>query len=438
LLRAFQSRNYRLFFTGQSISLVGTWMQQVAMSWLVYRLTGSAAMLGLVGFAGQIPSVLISPLAGVLADRWNRRRIILATQTLAMIQATVLSLFVLTDVVQVWHIVALSALLGVINAFDIPVRQSFLVELVEKKEDLSNAIALNSAMINSARLIGPSIAGMIVASLGEGICFVVNGLSYLAVIAAVGAMRLPAAKPRKQPENVIVELREGFSYVFGFRPIRNILALLALVSLMGMPYSVLMPVVAKEVLHGGAYTYGFLIAAAGAGSFGSTIYLASRKNVLGLCRVIAIAAALFGVGLMGLAFSRVMIFSLPFLVLAGFGAMAQIAASNTMVQTIVDDDKRGRAMSFFTMSFMGMVPFGSLMAAGITSLLAIQVLINICVVTGSIPPTGVSLPFFSAGSSSLVIFMCAMGILLNISKSCTPVGRVKRRTPKGNTPKRAA
>ncbi len=362
MLRALQSRNYRLFFAGQSVSLVGTWMQQVAMSWLVYRLTGSALLLGVVGFASQIPTFLLAPLAGVLADRWNRRRLLIVTQSLAMVQAALLAAAVLSGVVQVWQIIALSAVLGLVNAFDIPIRQSFVVELVDRKEDLGNAIALNSSMVNGARLIGPSVAGVLVASVGEGVCFILNAASYLAVIAAIAAMRIRPISRHGKNKHILHELHEGFTYAFGFRPIRAILLLLAVVSLMGMPYTVLLPVFAKKILHGGAHTFGFLMAAAGVGSLVSTIYLASRRSVVGLGRVIAIAVALFGAGVAGFALSRSLPLSLLCLCLSGFGAMALVASGNTIIQTIVEDDKRGRVMSLFTMSFMGMTPFGSLMA----------------------------------------------------------------------------
>ncbi|AJE02778.1 MFS transporter [Geobacter pickeringii] len=366
-LRALQSRNYRLFFAGQSVSLVGTWMQQVAMSWLVYRLTGSALLLGVVGFASQIPTFLLAPVAGVLADRWNRRRLLIATQSLAMLQAALLAAAVLTGVVQVWQIIALSVVLGCVNAFDIPIRQSFVVELVGRKEDLSNAIALNSSMVNGARLVGPSIAGVLVATVGEGVCFILNAASYLAVIAAITAMRITPARRHGARKHILHELREGFTYAFGFPPIRSILSLLAVVSLMGMPYTVLLPVFAKEILKGGAHTFGFLMAAAGVGSLGSTLYLASRRSVVGLGRVIAAAASIFGVGVAGFALSRELPLSLACLCLSGFGAMALVASSNTILQTIVEDDKRGRVMSLFTMSFMGMTPFGSLMAGSVAS-----------------------------------------------------------------------
>ena len=372
LLRALKSRNYRLFFAGQSVSLVGTWMQQVAISWLVYRLTGSAVLLGVVSFAGQIPTFLLAPLAGVLADRWNRRRLLLCSQTLAMIQASVLAAFVLTGIIQVWHLVVLSSLLGVINAFDIPVRQSFVVEMVENKEDLGNAIALNSSMVNSARLIGPSLAGLLIAAVGEGICFVINAASYLTVIVAIAAMRLKPAKRRENRKRVLHELREGFTYAFGFPPIRQVLLTMALISLVGMPYTVLMPVFAKDVLQGGVHTFGFLLTASGLGALASTLYLAARKSVLGLGRVIGIAALFFGTGIIGFALSGAMAFSLPFLCLAGFGSMALIASSNTVLQTIVEDEKRGRVMSLFTMCFTGMTPLGSLMAGVLAETIGAQ------------------------------------------------------------------
>jgi MFS family permease len=372
LLRALSSRNYRLFFAGQGISLIGTWMQQVAMSWLVYRLTGSAMLLGVTGFAGQIPNFLLAPVAGVLADRWNRRPLLIATQGFAMLQALALAIFVLTGTIQVWQIIALSVLLGVVNAFDIPVRQSFIIELVDRKEDLSNAIALNSSMVNGARLIGPALAGVLVATVGEGVCFVINALSYLAVILALAAMRLGPTPARPEPKHFLKELREGFSYAYSVVPIRCILALLGLVSLMGMPYSVLMPVFAKEILHGSAKTFGFLIATTGIGALSSTIYLASRQSVRGLGRVIASATGLFGAGIIGFALSTHLALSLACLYLVGFGGMALVASSNTILQTLVDDDKRGRIMSLFSMSFVGMTPIGSLLAGAAADQIGVQ------------------------------------------------------------------
>ena len=371
LLRALRSRNYRLFLAGQGVSLVGTWMQHVAMSWLVYRLTGSALLLGVVGFTSQIPTLFLSPVAGVLADRWDRRRLLLATQSLAMLQAALLALVVLTGVVQIWQIIFLSLILGLVNAFDIPIRQSFVVEMVEQREDLGNAIALNSSLVNGARLLGPAIAGLLIASVGEGICFVLNALSYLAVIVALAAMRIqPVAHPRPARRPILHELREGFLYAYRFGPIRSILLLLALVSLMGMPYSVLVPVFAKDILHGGAHTFGFLMTAAGSGALVGTLYLASRHSVRGLGRVIVRATILFALGIATFALSGNFPLSLAALALAGFGGMTLVASCNTVLQTILDEDKRGRVMSFFTMAFIGVAPFGSLGAGAMAGIIS--------------------------------------------------------------------
>jgi len=360
LLRALHSRNFKLFLAGQSVSLIGTWMQSVAMSWLVYRLTGSAFLLGVIGFTSQIPTFLFSPVAGVLADRWNRKRLLIATQALAMLQAALLAAAVLTGIIQVWHIILLSLLLGVVNAFDIPIRQSFIVEMVSERENLSNAIALNSSIVQAARLIGPAIAGLLVASVGEGICFVLNSISYLAVLLALVAMKLPPRTPSEKPRrNVLHELREGFNYSFGFGPIRNILIMVALISLTGIPYTVLIPVFAKEILHGGAHTFGFLMTAGGCGALAATIYLASRESVLGLGKLIVIAGFLFAMGIASFAVSTNINLSFISLFVAGFGGITMIASSNTILQTILDEHMRGRVMSFFAMAFLGMVPSGS-------------------------------------------------------------------------------
>lgn len=388
LMRSLRSRNFRLFFAGQSISLVGTWMQQVAMSWLVYRITGSAFLLGLVGFMGQIPTFLLAPVAGVAADRIDRRRLLIWTQTLSMLQAAILAFVVLAEIVQVWHIAVLSLILGLINTFDIPGRQSFFVEIVDNREDLGNAIALNSSMFNSARLVGPSIAGLLVAAFGEGICFVLNSVSYLAVLIALAAMRIEPKQPRREKRHILLELGEGFRYAFGSAPIRSILLLTALVSLMGMPYTVIMPVFAREILHGNAQTYGFLMAASGCGALASTIYLASRNSVIGLGRLIARATMLFGAGLISFSISGSLHISLLLLTLTGFGSMAMVASSNTILQTIVDDDKRGRIMSLFTMSFIGMAPFGSLIAGAIANRVGVRTTLQIgglcCLACGAI------------------------------------------------------
>ena len=367
ILRALKHRNFRLFFGGQGISLIGLSMQQVAMSWLVYRLTNSAFLLGLVGFVALIPSFLFAPFAGPFVDRWDRLRILIVTQVLAMIQALILALLALSGIVTIWHIIFLGLLLGIVNAVDTPTRQSFLLDLLEKKEDLGNAIALNSSMFNSARLLGPPMAGMLISVLGEGMCFLLNAVSYLAVIIALLAMKITPRKIAIRRTHLLQELQEGFIYAFGFAPIRFILLLLALVSFMGMPSIVLMPVFARDILHGGPHTLGFLVGCSGMGALVGALYLAARKSVLGLGRWIAIATSIFGFGLIAFSLSRVVWFSLLLMFLTGFGIMVGMASSNTLLQTIVEDDKRGRVMSFYTMAFMGMAPFGSLVAGGLAS-----------------------------------------------------------------------
>jgi MFS family permease len=362
VFRSLQYRNYRLFFSGQSISLIGTWMQRIAMPWLVYNMTGSAVLLGVVGFAGQIPTFLIAPFAGVLTDKWSRYRVLLLTQIFAMIQAFILAGLCFSGRIQIWHIVVLSVVLGCINAFDVPSRHSFVVDMVEKKEDLGNAIALNSLMFNGARLIGPSIAGLLLATAGEGICFLINAASYIFVILSLLSMRLPERKIKKSDTNIIKDLKEGLVYTFGFGPIKYLLFLLGLVSLMGSSYQVLMPVYAKEILHGGSHTYGFLMGAAGFGALLSALYLASRKSVLKLGWLIPASTALFSLGLIVLSITPFFVFSMILMIFIGTGLMLQTALSNTILQTITDDDKRGRVMSFYTMAIMGTAPFGSLLA----------------------------------------------------------------------------
>jgi MFS family permease len=367
ILRALRHRNYRLFFGGQSISLIGTWLTRVATSWLVYRLTKSALLLGVVGFAGQIPSFLLAPFAGVLVDRWNRHRILVVTQILSMLQSLMLALLALMGVIAVWHVMILSVVQGIVNAFDTPARQSFVVDMVENREDLPNAIALNSSMVNAARLLGPSVAGILIAAVGEGLCFLLDGISYVAVIASLLAMRVATKTTEPPRHHVLQELREGVKYAFGFPPIRSVLLLLALISLMGMPYTVLMPIFATDILHGGAHALGFLMAASGMGALAGAVFLAARITVRGLGKIMSRTAALFGLGLIAFSLSRRYGLSLFLLLVIGFGMMVQIAASNTVLQTIVDDDKRGRVMSFYTMAFLGMAPFGSLLAGGLAS-----------------------------------------------------------------------
>jgi MFS family permease len=342
-------------------------MTRIATSWLVYRLTGSAALLGVVGFAGQIPAFVLGPVAGVWVDRWDRHRTIVITQILSTVQSFALAVLALAHIVTVWEIVGLAFLQGLINAFDMPARQSFVIEMVERREDLGNAIALNSSMVNAARLIGPAIAGVLVASVGEGYCFLIDGISYIAVIVSLLMMRLAKAPAKKAARRVWHELVDGWQYVVHSVPIRSILLNLSVISLFGMPYSVLMPIFAAKVLGGGANTLGLLMAATGVGALVGAMMLAVRKNVVGLGRRIVVTTGMFGVALIGFALSRWLWLSLLLLPIAGFGMMQQMAASNTILQTIVDDEKRGRVMAFYSMAFQGMAPFGSLLAGSLAA-----------------------------------------------------------------------
>ena len=369
IFRSLKYRNFRLFFGGQSISLIGTWIQRIAMPWLVYDISNSVVLLGIVGFAGQIPTFLLASYAGVIVDRRNRYYIIIATQILAMIQALTLAILVFTGVIQVWHILVLSMVLGLINAFDMPSRQSFMIEMVEKKEDLGNAIALNSTMVNGARLLGPSIAGVLIAITGEATCFLINGLSYIVVIYSLLRMKIIPKERIRKTTKVLFELKEGFKYTFGFKPIKYIILLLALVSLMGMPYAVLMPVYAKEILHGSSNTFGFLMGASGLGALSGALYLASRRNAAGLEKIIPFSAAVFGVGLILLSLSRAFWLAAVVMIITGAGMMLVMASSNTVIQTVIDDNKRGHVMSFYAMSFFGTAPFGSLIAGSLAKIL---------------------------------------------------------------------
>ncbi|MBD2101919.1 MFS transporter [Leptolyngbya sp. FACHB-261] len=365
MLRALSSRNYRLFFAGQGLSLIGTWITQVATIWLVYRLTNSALLLGIVGFASQIPSFLLTPITGVLADRWNRHHMLIVTQALAMVQSLTLAALALSEIINIWHIIVLGVFQGVINAFDAPARQALVPDLVENKEDLGNAIALNSSVFNGARLVGPAIAGLLVATVGAGVCFLIDGVSYIAVIAALLAMKLRPTKSAAGANQPLRWLKEGFTYAFGFPPIRAILLLLALVSLMGMPYTILVPVFAQDILHGGPNTFGFLMAASGLGALMGGVYLSSRATVVGLGYIIVSSPAILGLGLIAFALSRELWLSLIMMLVIGLGLILQIASSNTVLQTIIEDEKRGRVMSLYTMSFLGMVPFGNLIAGSL-------------------------------------------------------------------------
>jgi MFS family permease len=363
-LRALRHRNFRLFFAGQLISLCGTWMQQVAQSWLIYRLTHSAMLLGLVGFAGQIPSFIIGPLGGYVADRFDRRRTIVVTQTLSMILAFILAVLTLTNEIREWHIFVLAALLGVVNAFDVPVRQSFLVQMVDR-EDLMNAIALNSSMFNGARVVGPAIAGLLVAAIGEGWCFFANAVSYIAVIIGLVMMTTPRFVPQPSTRSPLETIIDGFRYVAHTAPIRALLLLIGLASFAGMPYTVLMPLFADQILHHGARGLGILMGASGVGALIGSLMLATRSTVRGLGTWVAGAALLFAFAAIGFAYSTNFTLSCIFLVFVGIGMMVQASSSNTLIQSMVPDALRGRVMAVYTMMFVGFGPIGALLAGSL-------------------------------------------------------------------------
>jgi MFS family permease len=371
-VRALQSRNYRLFFGGQSLSLIGTWMTRIGTSWLVYRLTGSAVLLGFVSFSGQIPAFFLAPIAGVWVDRWDRHRTLVVTQVASMLQSLALAVLALSGVIKVWEIVLLALAQGVINAFDMPARQAFVIQMVDRREYLGNAIALNSSMVNAARLIGPALAGMLIAAAGEGYCFLVDSFSYIAVIVSLVLMNIAGESIPRENQRLHEELWEGWRYVVDSIPIRSILSLLAVASLVGMPYTVLMPIFASKVLRGDAHTLGFLMAATGVGALAGALSLAIRKTVLGLGRLIIIASMLFGASLMAFASSHVLWISLLILPVTGFGMMQLMASSNTILQTVVEDEKRGRVMAFYSMAVMGMTPFGSLLAGSLAAHIGAQ------------------------------------------------------------------
>jgi MFS family permease len=359
LTRALRHRNYRLFFSGQLISLVGTWMQTVAEAWLVYRLTGSAALLGVAGFASQIPVFLLATVGGTVADRSNRHRILVITQSTAMVLPLILATLVFTGHVRVWHVFALAGTLGVVNAFDIPARQSFVVEMVGK-EDLVNAIALNSSIVNGARTVGPAVAGVLLAAVGEGWCFLINGLSYIAVITGLLLMKLPARDKQVHPPPTLADAAEGFRFIRRSTPIRDLLLLVGLVSFAGMSYSVLMPIFADSILHGGPTGLGLLMASAGFGSLCGALSIASRSSIRGLGRIVALSALTFGVGLMVFALSRTFWLSAVLLFVVGMSMITQAASTNTLIQSMVPDTLRGRVMAVYAMMFMGMSPIGAL------------------------------------------------------------------------------
>jgi MFS family permease len=364
-LRALRYRNMQLFFSGQTISLVGTWMQNVAQAWLVYRLTGSSVLLGLVSFAGQIPVFLAAPVAGIVADRFRRHRVVIVTQTTSMLLAFALAALTLTGTVRIWHIFVLAALGGVVNAFDIPARQALIVDMVSR-EDLMNAIALNSSMFNASRVLGPAVAGLLVASIGEGWCFFANGVSYIAVIVGLLFIRVAAHKPVKQPGTPLEDVIEGFRFVIGNPAIHYLMILLGILSLTGMPITVLMPIFADRILHGGARGLGVLMGASGIGALAGALLLASRQSVKGLGRWVAIAAGAFGVSLIVFAVSRSYWLSCALLLPVGFAMMVEMGSSNTLIHTMSPDHLRGRVMSVYSMMFMGMAPIGALVA-GVTA-----------------------------------------------------------------------
>ena len=365
--RALKHRNFQLFFAGQFISLTGTWMQSVAQSWLVYRLTGSVVLLGMIGFAGQIPVFLIAPFGGVVADRYNRRKILIITQTSAMLTAFVLAFLTLTGNIQVWHLFVLALCFGLANAFDIPTRQAFVSDMVAK-EDLLNAIALNSSMFNGARIVGPAIAGILVAVVGEGWCFFGNAVSYIAVIAGISLMKITHVV-RERKGSTFSNIAEGFKFVAKTAPIRSLLLLLGLISLMGMPYAVLMPIFADKILGGGSDTLGYLMGASGAGALVAALILASRREVFGLGRWVAFASGAFGISLILFSLSTNFWLSLLLLIPVGFSMMTQMSSSNTLIQAMVPDELRGRVMSVYSMMFMGMAPLGALLAGTLAGIL---------------------------------------------------------------------
>ncbi len=360
--RALRHRNFRLYFGGQSISLIGTWMTRVATAWLVYRLTHSALLLGAVSFSGQIPAFLLAPFAGVVVDRVDRRTVLICTQALAMVQSLMLAALTLTNRITIPEIFALAAFQGMINAFDMPGRQSFMVQMVESRNDLQNAIAINSSMVNLARLLGPSLAGMIIAASSEGYCFLIDGVSYTAVIASLLLMRIHRAEVKRHAASMLEQLHEGWSYVSKSVPIRGILTLFAIVNLMGWPFVVLMPIFAVQVLHGGPNTMGLLMGSVGVGALISALAMVVRKSVRGLTRVLPMAAAIFGCGLIAFGFSRAMWLSTLLMLVAGYGMLQGLTATNTVIQTLVDEKMRGRVMSYYTAAFVGTAPFGSLLA----------------------------------------------------------------------------
>jgi MFS family permease len=358
---AFKSRNYRLYFAGQSVSLIGTWMQKTAVSWVIYSLTHSKFMLGLTLFATMFPSFLFSVAGGVVSDRYNRYKVLLLTQIVSMLQALLLTALIFFNHYMVWEIIGLSVLLGIVNAFDVPARQSLVIDMVGNKRDLPNALALNSSMVNLSRLIGPGIAGIVIERFGDTVCFGLNTLSFLAVIISLLFMRLPRYIPKLQNKNVFGQLKEGLQYIRKRPDIQFILGMLALISVFVLPFSTLIPVYAKDIFHGTASTFGIIDSVIGLGAFSGAIFLASLRPGTNLSRILAINTFVFGFGL--IAFSHMPIYSLAliFAAVAAFGMMSQVTISNTLIQTTVDPDMRGRVISVYAMVFFGMQPLGGLL-----------------------------------------------------------------------------
>lgn len=403
--RALKHKNFQLFFAGQFVSLTGTWMQSVAQSWLVYRLTGSVVLLGLIGFASQIPVFLLAPIGGLAADRYNRRRILIITQTSAMIFAFILAILTLTGTVQVWHLFVIAACFGIANAFDIPTRQAFAVDMVGR-EDLINAIALNSSMFNGARIVGPAIAGLLVAAVGEGWCFFGNAISYIAVITGLLMMKINIVI-RPKVGSAISNIKEGFGFVLKTKPILALLLLLGLVSLMGMPFAVLMPIFADKILGGDSSTLGYLMGASGIGALIAALVLASRKEVFGLGRWVALASGGLGLSLILFSFSNVFWLSALLLIPVGFSMMTQMSSSNTLIQAMVPDELRGCVMSVYSMMFMGMAPLGALMAGSLAGILGAQYTValgGVACIVGSIL-FSLRLPILSAEGRKLIVSM---------------------------------
>jgi MFS family permease len=381
IFTSLRSRNYRYYFIGQGISLIGTWMQNIALSWLVYRLTGSVFLLGLIGFISQIPTFFLAPFSGVLTDRYNRLWILRFSQMFFMVQASIMAFLVLFNLIAVWHIVVLSMIFGIITAFDAPSRQSLVIDLIDKPEDLGNAIALNSAIFNSARLIGPAIAGIAIAVVGEGVCFLLNAVSFVAVIFALFQIKIPAKKKIIQKSNFKESFKEGLHYTFKSVPIRTLILLLALLSLVGLSYIVLLPAYAKEILHGSSDTLGFLMSALGAGALTGALYMASRKTVLGLGKIISVSTCVLGLAIVSASFSRDIHLSLIAFYFGGLTMILSLSSINTMLQTIAEEDKRGRVMSFYAMALMGTSPIGNLLAGTVASKISIPFAI---LISGSI------------------------------------------------------